>query len=113
MARIAILVKKYGSFEYGGAGGAEMETLATTLKLQIKELAELGALAGPDLGLLASQVADPSSWGSFFTRDSTRGTSLQKTREKLKEDYTTQMKKKGYAREDREPQEAKKYSWEP
>jgi hypothetical protein len=48
--------------EYGGATGNQMDQLARKIELEAKNIGELGALAGPDLGLIQSLVkADPGS----------------------------------------------------
>lgn len=74
LQRMKELVKANGSFEWGGDGGTEMESLATEIQLLGKspELYELGVLTGPDLSLLQKISADPSSLSSLFTRDGSR-----------------------------------------
>lgn len=90
------LVKKYGSFEYGGEGGAQMESLATTIQMELKNLYTLGALSGPDMALLQSQIKEPGSVKSLLTRDSTARASLQATKSNLHNNVINQMKSKGY-----------------
>jgi len=72
--RMKELVTKYGSFEYGGDGYAEMEPLATEIQLLGKspELYELGVLTGPDMSLLQKITSDPTSLNSLFTKDTSR-----------------------------------------
>lgn len=72
------LVDKYGSFEAGGVGGAEMKSLARDIQLSAKneDLYKLGVLTGPDLRLLEDIIANPSSLESLFTRDKTRQSEL-------------------------------------
>lgn len=79
LSRLKDLVTKYGSYEYGGEGGQEMETLATEIQLLSKnpEMYNLGVLTGPDLSLLNKITADPTSTSSMFTRDSTRQKQIQ------------------------------------
>jgi len=94
--RMSQLIEKYGSYEYGGAGGAEMETLTTTLKIQLKNLYELGALSGPDMSILSSQIKDPTSWGAMFTLDSNAKKMLEATKENLERGAKNQLKAQGY-----------------
>lgn len=74
LSRLRDLVKQEGSFEYGGTGGAEMESLATEIQLLAKgeDMYQLGVLTGPDMSLLQKITADPASLNSLFTRDKTR-----------------------------------------
>lgn len=74
LGRLKDLVNQYGSFEYGGEGGQEMESLATEIQLLAKnqDMYNLGVLTGPDLNLLQKLTADPASLTSLLTRDKTR-----------------------------------------
>jgi len=94
--RMKDLVDKYGSFEYGGAGGAEMDSLSTTLQIELKNLYELGALSGPDMALLQKQISSPSTLSSMFTRDSTAKSSLEATKNALRRSVQAEMAAKGY-----------------
>lgn len=52
----------YGT-EYGGTVGTNMGQLATAIQLEAKNIAALGALSGPDQGLMESLAgSDPSSF---------------------------------------------------
>lgn len=78
------LHSKYGT-EYGGQVGNRMEQLTKQIQIEGKNIAELGALSGPDMGLMTSLVqADPGSFGSnvkaLFGSDNTQNalTGLEK-----------------------------------
>lgn len=91
------LVDKHGSFEAFGGGSAEMDTLSTTLKIELKNLYELGALSGPDMAILSKQITDPSSLQALFTRNSTAKAGLRATKENLRNTVLSQLKAKGYS----------------
>lgn len=91
------LVEKNGSFEYGGKEGGKMESLATGLKLQMKELYELGVLAGPDMGLLDTQLFDPASLSALFTKNSTAKSQMKETKRQIVQTALAKLKAKGYA----------------
>lgn len=59
------LVEKYG-FELTGAEKAVLQNAYTELQLKYKEAANLGALTGPDLGLVETAIrsATPGFWGN-------------------------------------------------
>lgn len=99
--RMKQLVQDNGSFEYGGNGGTEMESLATEIQLLGKspELYELGVLAGPDLKLLEKITASPTSLESLFTRDSSRQKQLDSQIESIKGKLGTTAESMGYAPE--------------
>ena len=44
-----------------GETQAEMESTVTDIQMELKELNNLGVLAGPDMGLLLAQLPDPTS----------------------------------------------------
>lgn len=94
--RMKELVKENGSFQFFGKAGAEMQSLQTNLKTTLKELYALGALTGPDMALLESQISDPSSLNSLFTRSSTRQKELDTTLERLRKSFSEGMSSKGY-----------------
>lgn len=70
--QLKTLTEKYGSFETGGIGGVEMETLTNRIHMNMKDFDNLGVLAGPDMGLLLGQIPKPGDIGSLFTRDKSR-----------------------------------------
>jgi len=92
------LVDKHGSFEYFGESGAAMNSLATDLQLEAKELKNLGVLNGPDLGLIQKMIADPGSLKSMFTRDKSRQSELSTTLKQIKRNVATQLSSKGYSK---------------
>jgi len=64
---ISELRKLHGTYgtERGGTGGTRMKQLMTGIQLEAKNLAELGALSGPDQRLMEDLAgADPTSIGS-------------------------------------------------
>lgn len=96
--RMKELVNEYGSYENGGSGGQEMESLATEIQLLGKspELYELGVLAGPDLTLLEKITSDPTSLKSMFTRDSTRKTQIETQLKSMQQKLESTSKSLGY-----------------
>ena len=58
----AKLLDEYGTTMRPGEGKARLERAYARWQLQEKEAAELGALTGPDIGMLTRQLADPTSW---------------------------------------------------
>jgi hypothetical protein len=102
LGRLKDLVSENGSFEYGGEGGTEMESLATEIQLLAKgdNMYQLGVLTGPDMRLLEKITSDPSSLGSFFTRDSTRQKQIDTQLKSIKEKLASVTKASGYAKAD-------------
>ncbi len=74
VSQLDSLVDEVGSFEYGGTKGQEMKSVTKQIQLLLKnqDMFNLGVLTGPDMGILESIVADPDSFQSLMTRDSTR-----------------------------------------
>ena len=50
-----------------GQDTARMQAKYTSLLMGVKDLYTLGALTGPDLGLLETQITNPASWSGKFT----------------------------------------------
>jgi len=64
VSELRALHGKHGT-ELTGPVATRMGQLVTGIKLEAKNLAELGALAGPDMAIVESLAgADPTSWGS-------------------------------------------------
>lgn len=99
--RLKQLVKEKGSYEFGGTGGTEMESLATEIQLLGKspELYELGVLAGPDLSLLEKITADPASMNSLFTRDSSRLKQIDTQLKSISQKLDSTAKSLGYKKQ--------------
>ena len=59
------LIEEYGSFQKFGAGKQLIDSAYADLKVKWKEAANLGALTGPDLGLIEDAIPEPKSgfWG--------------------------------------------------
>lgn len=89
-------MKEHGNFEWGGKGGAAMDATATDLRLQLKELANLGVLSGPDYALMLKQIPDTTSLGQMFTRNDTTNSQLDSVTESIKRRVEASMKAKGY-----------------
>lgn len=98
LRRMKDLVKQYGSFEYGGEGGTEMESLATEIQLLSKspEMYQLGVLTGPDLSLLQKIASDPSSASSLFSRDSSRQKQIDSQIKSISDKLSSVTKASGY-----------------
>jgi hypothetical protein len=50
-----------------GADTARMQAKYTALLMGVKDLYTLGALAGPDMAIIESQLTNPASWAGKFT----------------------------------------------
>lgn len=66
------LLEKYGPSLAAGVGlksanAKAVEAAHTALAIELKNLFELGALAGPDYELMLKAIADPNSVGSWWT----------------------------------------------
>ncbi len=65
------LITKYdkeGVTVVPGEVQADMESTVTDIQMELKELNNLGVLAGPDMGLLLSQLPDPTSMGAALKK---------------------------------------------
>ena len=60
-----------------GEDRADIESQYTAVLLELKNLEELGVLAGPDLDLLQSMLGDPLSFKQFFVKGGTEGVKKQ------------------------------------
>lgn len=60
-----------------GEDRADIESQYTAVLLELKNLEELGVLAGPDLDLLQSMLGDPLSFKQFFVKGGTEGVKVQ------------------------------------
>jgi len=63
LERYGKAIDKYGS-EMGGAGATDLAGLKTDINLELKNVNELGALAGPDQQILNDQLYDLTSTGA-------------------------------------------------
>ena len=54
-------------FVPSGADTARMQAKYTSLLMGVKDLYTLGALAGPDMSIIESQLTNPASWSGKFT----------------------------------------------
>jgi hypothetical protein len=97
------MIQKNGSFEYGGADGATMASIANDLRLQAKELYNLGVLNGPDLGILLKQIPDTDSMSAMFTRDGTAQAQLDAALNALQSKTDEGMKARGYLKSSPKP----------
>lgn len=100
LKRMKELVNKYGSYEYGGEGGTEMESLATEIQLlsKNKDMYDLGVLTGPDMSLLQKITADPASLRSMFTFNNTRQKQIDTQLGSIEDKLNTTAKSMGYRR---------------
>lgn len=60
-----------------GEDRADIQSSYTSLLLELKNLEQLGVLAGPDLNLLQSMVGDPTGFQQFFIAGGTAGINKQ------------------------------------
>lgn len=96
ITRLQQLTEKQGPFEYFGETGAEMQALSTGVLMDLKDLQQLGVLAGPDMALLEKQIGDPTSLSSAFTLTSTRQKQLDTTLNKVKTNLQKKLESSGY-----------------
>lgn len=90
------LQKRYGNFEYGGAGGGAMAASSNNARMLIKDLYELGALTGPDLGTLQAMVPMPDTREALLTREATATGTLSQSKNSLRGNFLSSMEAKGY-----------------
>lgn len=90
------LVQKYGTSEWMGPEAARMASLSTDMKMALKNINSLGVLSQSDLDLLSSQVPDPSSFGSLFTRSATQQGGLDQLKDSSRQKFETKMAGAGY-----------------
>lgn len=93
------LVDKHGSFELFGDGNAQMESLSTSIGMRLKNLYELGALSGPDMAIIQSQITSPTSMKSLFSKDKTVKTSLGQTLGSIRRGVESKLTTSGYRSE--------------
>ena len=95
--RLQELVKKNGSVQLVGRDAGEMQTLASQLKLSLKDVQKLGVLSASDAAFLDAQIGDPSSPKSAFTRNSTALSQLETTKTRARSAIEQKLLKSGYA----------------
>jgi hypothetical protein len=91
------MISKNGSMTYG-PDSAKAASLASSIKLKIKDLAKLGALSGSDLALLQSQVPDPSSKASLLTGNDTMTSALDQLEGQLDANVNASARSMGFHR---------------
>lgn len=89
-------VKNYGNFEYFGKAGGQMGSLANSVRMNLKNLYELGALAGPDMALLETQITNPDQLKNLLTSNKTAEASLEETQKTLERNFLNKMAASGY-----------------
>lgn len=92
------LIKKHGSTNLMGKGSSEAGSLATGLKLTLKNIAQLGVMSESDAELLAQQIINPNEMASI--KISTPGAieQLDSTLAQAKQKMEAGMTSKGYKR---------------
>lgn len=91
------LVQKNGGFEAVGEDSGRMSALSTGLKLQMKNLEQLGVLAGPDMGLLEKLVNDPTGMNALITSNKTNLAQLKQTKDQTILKALGKIKARGYS----------------
>jgi hypothetical protein len=89
-------MEKYGNFELGGQGGTEMAVTAGDLRLQLKELNNLGVLSGPDYQLMLEQIPDTQSFNALMTRPDVAKAQLNQVISNIDRKVQNSMAAKGY-----------------
>jgi hypothetical protein len=59
------MVRKYGSGKISGVGKSRLESAYSDLAIKYKEAAKLGALTGPDIGLVHQGIAPAAGFASL------------------------------------------------
>lgn len=95
--RLKELVQKHGATQTWGAAAGEMQTLASQLKLSLKDVQKLGVLSASDAAFLDAQIGDPSSFKSLGTTNSTALQQLETTKQRAKSAIAEKLKTSGYA----------------
>lgn len=72
-----------------GADTARMQAKYTSLLMGVKDLYTLGALAGPDMSVIESQLTNPASWSGKFTTKKGFEEQVQVLEDMLKRSATT------------------------
>jgi len=92
------LIRRYGSTNLMGKGSSEAGSLATGLKLTLKNIAQLGVMSESDAELLSQQVINPNEMASL--KISTPGAieQLDSTLDQAKQKMEAGMVAKGYKR---------------
>ena len=95
--RLKELINQYGSTNIMGAGSGEMTSLASNLKLSLKEVQKLGVLSSSDIAFLDAQLFDPSRLSSLGTRTSTAQEQLDTIKSRAKSALAEALKSRGYS----------------
>lgn len=96
LAAYKAMVAQHGTTEFTGPASEQMASLATSIKMNLKNLYDLGAITGPDMAILGSQVPDPTSMKSLFTKDASQQAGLDALGNNLTKGFETRMKGAGY-----------------
>lgn len=72
-AELKALVQKHGTEQMPGPAKTRMQSLVAKLKVQAKNIDQLGALSGSDYKLLDDQVPDPTAWTSMSSENALTG----------------------------------------
>lgn len=94
------LVNMYGTYEntISSPAGDQMASLATQMQLDLKNIAELGALSGPDMGLMIDLLPNPNSLASMFKSKAGLLQKLNQLEREAKDRVESGMASKGYRR---------------
>lgn len=81
---LSSMLEKYGTSEITNpAIDAEMKALAGDIRLEMKELKNLGVLNGPDLAILMEQIPDVGGVSGIFTFSSAAKAKLRQAKEQI------------------------------
>lgn len=90
------LIKKYGSTNTFGEGSGDAESLASNLKLTLKDVAKLGVLSASDLALVEGQITDPSSLRSMGTSTKNALAKLERAKARADQLVESELRTRGF-----------------
>jgi hypothetical protein len=93
------LQKKSGTFEMFGSDAASMSQISEDIRLQAKNLYELGVLNGRDYELISNIVPSSRGADALFTRNSTRQTQYGNLKDLTERRFDTRAGSMGYSRQ--------------
>lgn len=96
MDQLSALIDKHGSNIMFGPDAAKARALASQAKLQIKDIAKLGALSQSDIELMEGLVQDPTDFGQLFTSDKSAKARLSAALEQAQSKVSERAKSLGY-----------------
>lgn len=88
-------LKQYGTELWPSRDKKDIKTAHTNLLMELKELKRLGVLAGPDLDLMLSMIADPTAFSEQFYGYEDYQPSIQQVRDMAIKSFNLKRKQYG------------------